>query len=91
VPQNRQLQFDDYGIKITATVSLFGSQNQSDFGLSVALQNQWEGDSVGHASRSNDLFRVKASRARIFQFTSKVAEAQRRVVHVAPLQMSCED
>jgi hypothetical protein len=27
VPQNRQLRFDDLGLKITATVSLFGPQN----------------------------------------------------------------
>jgi hypothetical protein len=28
--------FDDLGLKITATVSWFGPQNQADFGLSVA-------------------------------------------------------
>jgi hypothetical protein len=38
-PQNQQLWFGDLGIKITATVSWFGPQNQVDFGLSVAPQN----------------------------------------------------
>jgi hypothetical protein len=35
VPQNRQLWFGDLGLKITATVSLFVHQNQTDFDLSV--------------------------------------------------------
>jgi hypothetical protein len=35
-PQNRQLRFDDLGLKITATVFWFRHQNQSDYGLSVA-------------------------------------------------------
>jgi hypothetical protein len=39
VPQNRQLQFGDLGIKITATVSWFGPQNQVSFDLPAALQN----------------------------------------------------
>jgi hypothetical protein len=38
-PQNWQLWFGDSGLKITATVSLFGPQNQAGFGLSVAPQN----------------------------------------------------
>jgi hypothetical protein len=38
-PQNRQLQFDDLGLKITVTISWFGPQNQAGFGLSVASQN----------------------------------------------------
>jgi hypothetical protein len=37
-PQNRQLWFDDLGLKITTTVSWFGPQNQVGFGLSVAPQ-----------------------------------------------------
>jgi hypothetical protein len=41
-PQNRQLQFSDLDIKITATVSWFGPQNQAGFDLSVAPQNRWE-------------------------------------------------
>jgi hypothetical protein len=35
-PQNRQLRFGDLGVKITATVSWFGHQNQAGFGLLVA-------------------------------------------------------
>jgi hypothetical protein len=35
-PQTRQLRFGDLGLKITATVSQFGPQNQVGFGLSVA-------------------------------------------------------
>jgi hypothetical protein len=38
-PQNRQLQFSDLGLKITATVSWFGPQNKKGDGLSVAPQN----------------------------------------------------
>jgi hypothetical protein len=34
--QNRQLWFGDLDLKITATVSWFGPQNEADFGLSVA-------------------------------------------------------
>jgi hypothetical protein len=35
-PQNQQLWFGDLGLKIIATVSWFGPQNQVGFGLSVA-------------------------------------------------------
>jgi hypothetical protein len=35
VPQNRQLRFDDLGLKITAMVCWFVSQNQAGFNLSV--------------------------------------------------------
>jgi hypothetical protein len=48
-------------------VSWFGAQNQACYSLSVALQNQREGNSVGHTSRSSGLLRVEASRTRIFQ------------------------
>jgi hypothetical protein len=65
-PQNRQLCFGDLGIKITATVSWFGPQNQAGFGLLVAPQNRWMEVSAGHASRSSGFLRVEASRARIF-------------------------
>jgi hypothetical protein len=37
---NRQLWFGDLGLKITATVSWFGPQNQVGFGLSVVPQNR---------------------------------------------------
>jgi hypothetical protein len=72
-------------------VSWFGPQNQTDFDLSVASQNRREGDGVGHMSRSSVLLHVEASRARIFQFASKLAEARRRVVHVASSWRSCKD
>jgi hypothetical protein len=39
-PQNRLLWFDDLELKINATISWFGSQNQAGFGLSVASQNR---------------------------------------------------
>jgi hypothetical protein len=39
-PQNRQLRFHDLGLKNTATISWFGPQNQTGFGLSVVPQNQ---------------------------------------------------
>jgi hypothetical protein len=65
-PQNRQLQFDDLGHKITTIVSWFGPQNQVGYGLSVVPQNQQEDeDGVGHASRSSGLLRLEASRARV--------------------------
>jgi hypothetical protein len=59
--------FSDLGIKITATVSWFESQNQADFGLSVAPQNRWREVSAGHASRSSDLLHVKISLVRVSQ------------------------
>jgi hypothetical protein len=65
-PQNRQLRFGNLGLKITVIVSWFVSQNQAGYGLSVMLQNRWEGDGVGHALRFSGLLRVEASRDRIF-------------------------
>jgi hypothetical protein len=53
------------GIKIIATISWFGSQNNVCYGLSIAPQNRREGDDVEHASRSSGLLRVKASRDRV--------------------------
>jgi hypothetical protein len=64
-PQNRQLQFSDLSLKITATDSLFGPQNQAGDGLLVAAQNRREEDGTGHAS--------KYSQARVSQFASKLA------------------
>jgi hypothetical protein len=46
---------------------------------------------VGHALRSSGLRRLEASQARISQFTLKLTEEQRRVVHVASSWRSCED
>jgi hypothetical protein len=71
VPQNRQLWFDDLGLKITATISWFGHQNQIGFGLSVAPQNRWREDRAGHASRSDGLLHLEASCVRVFQFGLK--------------------
>jgi hypothetical protein len=65
-------------------ISWFGSQNHAGYGLSVVPQNRREGDDVGHASRSNGLLHVEASQARVFQSGSRLAEARRWVVHVAP-------
>jgi hypothetical protein len=64
--QNRQLRFDDLGLKITATVSWFEPQNQVGDGLLVAPQNRLRGgNDVRHASRSSGLLLVKASRDRV--------------------------
>jgi hypothetical protein len=49
-------RFYDLGLKISATVSWFGPQNQVTFGLSAAPQNRWEDeDGAGHASRSSSM------------------------------------
>jgi hypothetical protein len=56
-----------WGLKITATVSWFWSQNQVGFGLSVAPQNRRREIGVGHASRSSSLLGVEASLARVSQ------------------------
>jgi hypothetical protein len=71
VSQNRQLWFGDLGLKITATVSWFGPQNQVGFGLSVAPQNQRREVSTGQASRSNSMLGVEASLARVSQSSLK--------------------
>jgi hypothetical protein len=55
------------GLKITATVSWFGPQNQVGFDLSVAPQNRRRGVGAGHASRSSKLLDVEASLARVSQ------------------------
>jgi hypothetical protein len=67
MPQNRQLWFSDLGLKITAIVSWFVSQNQVGFGLSVAPQNQRREVGAGHTSTSSGLLHVEASLARVFQ------------------------
>jgi hypothetical protein len=48
-------------------VSWFESQNQADFSLSVAPQNRWRKDGMGHASRSDGLLHLKACHARVSQ------------------------
>jgi hypothetical protein len=55
--------FGDLGLKITATVSWFGPQNQVGFSLLVAQQNRRNEVDAGHASRSSALLRVEASLA----------------------------
>jgi hypothetical protein len=59
--------FPGLGLKIAATVSWFGSQNQEGFGLSVAPQNRWREVDSGHVSRSNGLLGVEASLAKVSQ------------------------
>jgi hypothetical protein len=59
--------FDDLGIKITATVSWFGPENQAGFSLSVVPQNRGRKVDAGHASRSSSLLGVEASLARVSQ------------------------
>jgi hypothetical protein len=60
----------------------FGPENHVGFGLSVAPKKQREEVDAGHGSRFSGLFRVVVSQVRVFQFTSKPAEARRWVVHV---------
>jgi hypothetical protein len=59
--------FGDLGLKITATVSWFGPQNQAGFSLSVAPQNRRREVGAGHALRSSGLLGVEASLARVSQ------------------------
>jgi hypothetical protein len=66
-----ELWFGDLGVKITATVSWFGPQNQAGFGLSVVPQNRRMEVSVGHTSRSSSLLGVKASLTRVSQSSLK--------------------
>jgi hypothetical protein len=61
--------FPSLGLKITATVSWFGSQNQVGFGLLVALQNRRRLVGVGHTSRFCGLLHVEASLARVPSLT----------------------
>jgi hypothetical protein len=70
-PRNRQLRFNDLGLKITVTVSCFVPQNQVGFDLSVAPQNRWREVSVGDALRSSGLLRVEACWARVFESNLK--------------------
>jgi hypothetical protein len=69
--QNWQLRFGDLCVKIIAVISWFGRQNQTDFGLSVAPQNRWKEDGMGHTSRSGGLLRLEASRVRVSQSNLK--------------------
>jgi hypothetical protein len=49
----------------------FGSQNQTDFGLSVAPQNRRREVGARHTSRSSSLLSVEVSLARVSQFGLK--------------------
>jgi hypothetical protein len=75
-------RFGDLGLKITAVVSGFGPQNQAVYGLSVTPQNRWEGDRVEHMSRSS-------GGLGFCSLASRLAEARRRLVHVAPSRRLC--
>jgi hypothetical protein len=46
---------------------------------------------MGYVSRSSGLLCLEASQTRVFQFASKLAEARRRVVHVASSRRSRGD
>jgi hypothetical protein len=60
------------------------SQNQVDYGLSVAPQNRrYDEDDVGHASRSSSLLHLKASRVMVFQSGLKTGEDMTQMLHVA--------
>jgi hypothetical protein len=48
-------------------ISWFRPQNQAGFSLSVAPQNRRREDDMGHALRSSNLLRLKASRAKVSQ------------------------
>jgi hypothetical protein len=63
--------FGDLALKITATISWFGPQNQVGFSLSVVPQNRRREVGARHASRSSGLLRVEASLARVSQFGLK--------------------
>jgi hypothetical protein len=91
-PQNRQLQFGDLGLKITAMVSFLVPQNHVGYHLSVVPQNQWEDeDDVGHTSRSSGLLHLEASRARISQSDLKTSGGAAQMVHVASSRRLCGD
>jgi hypothetical protein len=71
------------GLKITATVSWFESQNQKDYGLSVVRQNRREDeDGVEHVLRSSGLLRLEASRVRVSQSGLKIGGGVVWIVHV---------
>jgi hypothetical protein len=86
-PQNRQLRFNNFVIKISTTVSCFVPQNQVRYSLSVASQNRREDkNGASHMLRSNGLFCLKASWARGSQSDLKIDEGAVRMVHVTLLR-----
>jgi hypothetical protein len=46
-------------------------KNKAGYDLSVAPQNRWEGDGMGHASRSSGLLHIEVSQARVSQSNLK--------------------
>jgi hypothetical protein len=88
-PQNRQLRFSDLAHKIIVTVSLFGTQNQVGYGLSVAPENRREDeDGAGHVSRSSSLLHLEASWARVSQSSLKTGGGTVWMVHMASSRRS---
>jgi hypothetical protein len=84
-PQNRQLRFGDLDLKITAMISCFGPQNQADFDVLVAPQNQWDDAMAWDTHR--DLaacFTWKQVWLGFSNLATRLAEARRQMVHVAP-------
>jgi hypothetical protein len=88
-PQNRQLRFDDLGLKITATVSWFESKKNGLRFISCATNPTEDEDSVGHVSRFSGLICLKTSWARVFQSGLKTDEGVAQIVHVTSLQRLC--
>jgi hypothetical protein len=83
-PQNRQVQFNDLGLKIIVTVSWFEPQNQAGYGFSVASQNRREDNLTWDTCR--DLAACFTCKQVVLGFRSLVSrliEARRWVVHVA--------
>jgi hypothetical protein len=56
------------------TVSCLGPQNQAGYDLSVVPQNRWEGDIMGHLSRSSILLHMEASWDKVSQSDLKTGE-----------------
>jgi hypothetical protein len=77
-----QLRFGDLSLKITATISWFGPQNQSGFGLSIASQNRQSKVGMGHVLAA--CFTWKQVGQGFPSLASRLVETRRRVVHVAP-------
>jgi hypothetical protein len=69
----------------------FVHQKQVVDGLSVAPHNGQEVDVERHALRSSGLLHREASRAKFSQFTSKLVNERRWIVHVTSSQMSRKD
>jgi hypothetical protein len=74
------------------TVSWLRPQNHACYGLSVAPQNRWENeDSTGHASRSNGLLRLEASRPSVSESGLKTGGGAAHMVYMTSSQRSRGD